>query len=374
VKVLGLVMANHRAETLRPLTKKRTSAALPVFGKYRAIDFTLSNMVNAGISKIGIVTQYSPRSLMDHLGSGKEWDLDRKRGGLFILQPYDTASKETLGYVGSADALFQNMTILKRGNEDYTLISDGDSIYKIDFSKMFRAHIETGADITVLTARSEFVKHQAVHQKTISDETGRVVEWKMEDENIENEKFSVPLGVYFMNKFLLRELLYANVPEGKVDFVKDIIASNVDSLRVVEYRFEGYWRNLKCGLDCYYKTNLDILSEEVRQELFYQHGKIYTKLKDLPPPKITGTARVSNSMISDGSIISGRIHNSVLFRNVKVLAGAIVKNSVVLEGCLIEEGAYVENAVLDKNTVIRSGRRFIGSPEKPAIAEKFAVL
>jgi glucose-1-phosphate adenylyltransferase len=147
MKVLGIILAGGRGEYLGPLTQVRTSAALPVFGKYRSIDFTLSNMVNAGISKVGIITQYSPRSLMDHIGSGKEWHLDRKQGGLFILQPYYSPYNPSMGYKGTADAIFQNINILRRGNEDYVMIGSGDHIFKTDLGEVFRYHLETGSDI-----------------------------------------------------------------------------------------------------------------------------------------------------------------------------------------------------------------------------------
>ena len=379
MKVLGIILAEERGKLLGPFTQGRASAALPVFGKYRAIDFTLSNMVNAGISKIGIVTQYNPRSLMDHIGSGKEWDLDRKNGGVFILQPYYSPVNISLGYKGTADSLFQNMNLFKRGHEDYVVIGSGDHIYKIDYGKLFRQHFESGADITVLTGdpEAQYCDSQGITNLINSGPDGRINSWDRKESVTENElaKYSgVSLGVYFMNKYLLRELLYATVPEGENDLVKGIIVPNIDSMNVVEHRFRGYWRNIKRNVECYYSTNLDILDEKIRHELFYEHGTVFTKLKDLPPPKVTGTATIKNSVIADGSIISGKLEESVIFRNSRIMAGALVKNSVILEGSVIEEGATVENALLDKNCTIRSGRRLIGTPENPAVVEKHGVV
>lgn len=379
MKVLGIILAEERGKHLGPLTRVRASAALPVFGKYRAIDFTLSNMVNAGISKIGIVTQYNPRSLMDHIGSGKEWDLDRKNGGVFILQPYYSPQNVSLGYKGTADSLFQNMNLFKRGHEDYALIGSGDHIYKIDYSQLFRKHFESGADITVLTGDPviEYCDPSGKVDLINSGVGGRITDWKTREnisvEDLKNHS-GVSLGVYFMNKYLLRELLYATVPEGETDLVEGIIKANVNSMNVVEHRFNGYWRNIKKNVQCYYSTNIDILDERTRHELFYEHGTVFTKLKDLPPPKVTGTATINNSVIADGSIISGKLDRSVIFRNSRIMAGATVKNSVILEGSIIEEGAIVENALLDKSCTIRSGRRLIGTPENPAVVEKHGVV
>ena len=379
MKVLGLVLAWERGKDLANLTKIRASSALPVFGKYRVIDFALTNMVNAGISKIGIITQYNPRSLMDHLGSGKEWDLDRKTGGLFILQPYFSLENRSMGYAGTADSVFQNMTLFRRGNEDHVLIGSGDHVFRTDYNDLFRSHLETGADMTIMTAELESSALTDGDWMLSSTSSGRVTGWKEytsqeRDTVVADSHKVVPLGVYFINKYLLKELLYANVPEGKNDLIKDIFVPCSSSITVHEHRFRGYWKNLRAGIDTYYKTNMDALRDEIRHELFYENGTVYTKLKDLPPPKIANTAQIRNSIIADGSIISGKIENSVLFRNARVFAGAVVRNSVILESTVIEEGALVENAVLDKNAIVRSGRSLQGKPNKPASVEKHGVV
>lgn len=375
MKVLGIILAGGRGEYLGPLTQVRTSAALPVFGKYRSIDFTLSNMVNSGISKVGIITQYSPRSLMDHIGSGKEWDLDRKQGGVFILQPYYSPYNPSMGYKGTADAMFQNMNILRRGNEDYVLIGSGDHIFKTDLSEIFKYHVEVGADITVLTG-DKTRDFDANALSLLKCKDGRVIEWveKKHSSEISDQFDCVAFGLYFMNKFLLRELLFSTVPNGENEFVKGIIIPNLASLNVREYRYHGYWRDIKQSKNCYYRTNLDILNPEIRRELFYEHGPVYTKLKDLPPPKITGTASMSNSVIADGCLVGGKVEDSVLFRDTKVMAGATVRNSVLLEGCLVEEGAYIENVILDKYCTVRSGRSFTGETVDPTVIEKHGVI
>ncbi len=368
LRVLGLILAGGHSESLGPLVSKRASAALPVFGKYRAIDFTLSNMVNAGIRKVGVLTQYNPRSLMDHLGSGKEWDLDRKNGGLFILQPYVSA-EGSYWYKGTADAIFQNMTILRRGEEDYVLIGSGDHIYKIDFTQVFNFHFSTGADITLLVKYLDET-YDLTQYGIVQMEGHRIVSI---EEKPQRPKGNLAfLGIYFMNKYLLMELLYNYVTKGENDLL-NIIVSQLGRLKVHGYVFEGYWRNVKKGIDEYFRINMDALKKEIREELFYKYGKVYTKLKDLPPPKIGSSAVIKNSIISDGCIVNGHVENSVLFRGVIVKAGAVVENAVVMQDTVIEEGAVVKNAILDKEVLIRQQGRLVGK-EKLVVMEKRAVL
>ncbi len=360
MRVLGLILAGGRGEKLGVLVEKRASAAMPIFGKYRAIDFTLSNMVNSGIVKVGVLTQYNPRSLMDHLGSGKEWDLDRKNGGLFILQPY-VSPEGNLWYRGTADAIYQNMTLLRRGEEDFVLIGSGDHIYKIDFTDVFRFHIQKGADITLVVKDLDDSYDLTQYGIVELDESDRII--SVEEKPEKPKTKTAFLGVYFVNKYLLMDLLYSFVPYGGVDLLLDIVIPNLKKLKIYAYKFNGYWRNIKKGVGEYYKTNMDILKSEIREELFYRNGKVYTKLKDLPPPKFSGTASVENSLISDGAIITGSVRNSVIFRGVKVKAGAVVENSIVMEGTVVEEGAVVYNAVIDKNSVVREEKKVIGENE-----------
>lgn len=368
MRILGLILAGGQSEALGSLVAKRASAALPVFGKYRAIDFTLSNMVNAGIKKVGVLTQYNPRSLMDHLGSGKEWDLDRKNGGLFLLQPY-VSQEGYYWYKGTADAIFQNMTLLRRGEEDYVLIGSGDHIYKIDFSRVFEFHLSNDADITLLV--KEFDDTYNLSQYGIVELSGNRI--TSIEEKPQKPKTNIGfLGIYFINKYLLMELLYNYVTKGETDLL-NIVMSQLNRLKVCGYLFDGYWRNVKKGIAEYFRINMDGLKKEVREELFYKHGKIYTKLKDLPPPKIGSTAIVRNSIVSDGCIVNGSVENSILFRGVYVKAGAIIENSVVMQDTVIEEGAIVKNAVLDKEVLIRQEAKLIGR-DSIAVLEKRAVL
>lgn len=370
MRVLGLILAGGRSDNLGLLTMKRASAAMPIFGKYRAIDFTLSNMVNSGIVKVGVLTQYNPRSLMDHLGSGKEWDLDRKTGGLFILQPY-VSPEGNFWYKGTADAIYQNMTLLRRGEEDFVLIGSGDHIYKIDFTEVYKFHFHKGADITLLVKDLDDTYDLTQYGIVQMDDDGRILEVEEKPKNPKGR--TAFLGIYFLNKFLLMDLLYSFVPHGKTDLLLDIVIPNLKKLKVYGYKFNGYWRNIKKSVQEYYRANMDILKTKIREELFYRNGKVYTKLKDLPPPKFTGTAIVENSLISDGAIITGTVRNSVIFRGVRIKAGAVVENSIIMEGTVIEEGAMVHNAIIDKDSIVREERKVIGGKEI-LVFEKRAVI
>ncbi len=373
MKVLGFILSGSGEDNLRNLTAKRTSAAVPVFGKYRAIDFTLSNMVNSGINKVGVLTQYNPRSLMDHLGSGKEWNLDRKRGGMFILQPFMNTMKNNMYYKGTADAIFQNMTILKKSYEDFVLIGSGDHIYNMDYREMFKQHVRNGADITLVTKKIKDEKFDySQYGQIFKDEESRITE--MHEKSSEKKSNEVFLGIYFINKSLLLELLYSTVPNGQYNLLMDVVIPNIKKLRVFSYEFEGYWRNIKKSVEEYYDINMDILKKGIRKEIFYSGRKIYTKLKDEAPPKININANVSDSFIADGSIINGQVKNSILSRGVIVKAGAIIEDSVIMQDTIIEEGAVIKKSIIDKESTIRERRQLIGSKTQIICVDKNSVI
>jgi len=372
VKVLGLIFAGARGESLGLLTTKRASAGMPVAGKYRAIDFTLSNMIASNITRVGVLTQYNPRSLIDHLGSGKEWDLDRKHGGLMLLQPYMDIHS-SYWYRGTADAIHQNMTFLRRSEEDYVLITSGDHIYNFNYSELFNYHFAKGSDITFM--------YKSLDESYKINEYGIL---QVDDDNriySFEEKPTVPvgnkasMGVYFLNKYLLMDMLYNTVPQAEgYDFLLDVLIPNMQRLRYFGYEFSGYWRNIKKGIQEYYDVNMSLLDRKVRQELFYDGVTIHTKIKDQPPPKCTGTAYVKNSIVGDGCLISGRVLNSVVSRGVKVKAGAFVENSILLQDTIVEEGSTVKYSIMDKECLVRSERRIIGRKEDILVFEKGSVI
>ncbi|MBO8160935.1 MAG: glucose-1-phosphate adenylyltransferase subunit GlgD [Thermosipho sp. (in: Bacteria)] len=371
MRVLGLILAGGKSEKLGKLVYKRASAALPIAGKYRAIDFTLSNMVNSDIIKVGVLTQYNPRSLMDHLGSGKEWNLDRKKGGLYILQPYIGLNGQ-YWYRGTADAIFQNITVLKRGEEDYVLIGSGDHIYKMIYNDLYMYHFTKGADITLVTKELDESYNIKDYGTVVVNDDMRVIEFNEKVDNPPSRRAF--LGIYFINKHLLMDLLYTIVPDGGYDLLLDVILPKINELKVYAYDFKGYWRNIKKGIDEYFRINMEIIENRgIREELFYKNGKVFTKLKDFPPAKFTATSIVDNSVIADGCVISGMVKNSVLFRGVVVKAGARIENSIIMQGTVIEEGATVKNAIIDKDCIVREGQTLIGDFE-PVVLEKRMIV
>lgn len=369
--VMGIIMSGGRNTKLKELSTNRSSPAVPVGGKYRAIDFVLSNMVNSGITNIGVITQYSFRSLMDHLGSGKEWDLDRKTDGLFLFPPF--LSDDGAGwYRGTADAMYNNLTFLKRSNEEYVVISQGNCIFATTFDDMLRAHRETGADITVAYREMKDVLPEELTNMGIVqvDKTSRIIDFQ--EKPLHPASLYGSLGIYMIKRELLIALLEESVAHGYYDFVLDIIIKMLDKLKIYGYRYNGYWRSMST-VRMYYKCNMELLSPEVNNELLGRL-KIFTKVKDEPPAKYNEEADVKNSIVADGCIIEGTVLNSVLFRGVTVKRGAVVKDSIIMQGSVVEENSVLNYAILDKNVVLSKNRCLKGEETWPIIIGKNVIV
>ena len=363
---MGIILAGDRNNRLRELTAVRSVSAIPVGGKYRAIDFTLSNMVNSGITNIGVLTQYNFRSLMDHLGSGKEWDLDRKNDGLYIFPPFLTEDDSDNWYRGSADAMYHNITFLRRSNEDYVVITKGNSIYKMLYDEMLSFHKEKNADITVAYMDMNDYTNDELKMLGLMklDDNGKILDFQEKPLHPWTSLGSI--GIYIIEREKLISLLEESAAHGDYDFVKDILIKKLGVLNIFGFKFEGYWRNLN-SIQIYYKCNMEMLDIDIRRQLFSENGKVYTKVKDEAPAKYSKEAEVKNSLIADGCFIEGTVENSVLFRRVTVGKGAVVKNSIVMQGTSIEDGATLEYAILDKNVVFTSGKYLKGEPSWPII-------
>ena len=372
MKAIGIILAGGNNDgRLGVLTDHRAAAALPVGSCYRAIDFTLSNMTSSGIGKVAVLTQFNSRSLRDHLTSSKWWDFGRKQGGLFVLTPY-TSKEGSNWFRGTADSIYQNMSFLKRSNEEYVVITSGDSIYKMDYRKVIKAHVEKGADITVVyqnMAGKDLSKFGVVEV----DADGRLTGFEEKPEQPKAETAS--LGIYVISRTLLINLLDQAIPEGKYDLVKDIIIRYINTLKIYGYEYDGYWNAIGAGSAAYFATNMDFLNKEIRDHFINKYPYIETKPKDEPPAKFNRGAEVKDTIVGSGSIFDGKVEHCVVFRKVRVGAGAVVKNSILMEGCQIGEGAVVENAILDKEVVVSAGQKVIGvSSEEPAILKKGTVL
>lgn len=369
---MGVILTGGRNTRLKELSDTRSNAAIPVAGKFRAIDFVLSNMVNAGLNNIGVMVQYSFRSLMDHLGSGKEWDLDRRNKGLFVFPPYLTGN-EYGWYRGSADAIYNNISFLKKSTEEYVLIAQGNCIYKMNFNDMLDFHVEKGADITIAYRdMSDYPYEEMIHLGGMDvSENGYVVDFI--------EKPSSPkytdgsMGIYLMKRELLISLVEDCISHGNYDFVKDILVKKTGVLDIYGYRFDGYWRNFST-ISSYYRCNMELLNLSLMREIFQDGGHIYTKAKDEPPTKYNDESIVKNSVIADGCIIEGRVENSVVFRGVNVKRGAYIKDCIVMQGSTVENDAKLQNIIVDKNVLITSGVSLAGAPSWPVIIGKETVV
>lgn len=369
----GLIYAGEQNINLRELVYLRTVGALPVAGRYRTIDFILSNMVNSGIRNVGVIAQRSYHSLMDHLGSGKEWDLSRKNDGLFILPPFSSA--ENMGsYRGVVDAIKGVMSYILRTKQQYCVLSGSFTIYNRTFDDIVERHIDTGADITMLyneepqdTYKGERYNDVRLHVNG----DGRVTDLETNASITDSTK--VGMDTYVIRKDLLEYLVEDCASRGKYNFVSDLLMGNLNRLKIMAYEHKGYVGRLH-SVASYYKLNMDFLDTEVQKDLFYSGNQIYTKIKDEVPAKYARSSEVKNSLVANGCVIEGEVENSILFRGVYVGKGAKIKNCIIMQNSEIYNNSNLEYVILDKSVNIRQGRRLIGDEGFPVIIRKGAIV
>jgi len=365
---MGIILTGGKNNRLKELSGMRAISAVPVAGKYRAIDFVLSNMVNSGITNIGMLAQYSFHSLMDHLGSGKEWDLDRKNNGLYIFPPFQDESGKGW-YLGTADAMYNNLSFLKRSDEEFVLIAQGNCVYNMSFEPLLERHLETGADVTVACRYMHDFSTEELSLLGIieKDQNGKIIDFQEKPLTPKTKLASI--GIYIIKRKLLISLLEESAAHARYDFVKDILVQKYHELNMQTYIFNGYWRSMS-SIQLFYNCNMDMLNPTITRELFGKHGKIYTKVKDETPAKYNEEANVKNSIVADGCIIEGDVSNCVLFRGVRVKKGAILNNCIVMQDSIIDENAYLEYSILDKNVNITCNKQLRGEVNWPIIVSK----
>ena len=364
----GLIYTGEANARLRELTFSRSVAAVPFGGRYRVIDFLLSDMVNTGISNVGLITQRNYHSLMDHLGSGKEWDLHRKRDGLFILPPFVT--KDNTGmYRGTVDAIRSVLGYVRRSTQKYVILTGSHTLYNTTYDAMLRQHIETGAEITIMyNVEREFNRADQFDDLRLTmDETGRVTDLSL-DPYFPTSSFR-GCDAYIMEKERLEYLVEEAASHGEYDFMRDVLVKNVDKCRIYGWRYDGYVARLD-SVSTFYKHNMELLDPAIRMDLFNPRTPIYTKVKDEVPAKYTDTGRVRNSIVADGCIIEGEVENSVLFRGVHVCKGAVVRDSILMQACYVGENSTLSNVVMDKGVLILNGRNISGYKTYPVIIRK----
>jgi len=378
METLALILAGGKGSRLDILSQRRSKPAMPFAGKFRIIDFTLSNCTQSGIFDIGILTQYLPLSLNEHIGSGKPWDLDRRDSSVTLLQPHN------YWYLGTADAVLKNLEFISRRDPKYVLILSGDHIYKMDYRKMIALHKEKRASLTIAT--------QPVPKEEISrfgimsiNKDGEIIEFQEKPKTSKSNLAS--MGIYLFNFDLLKKVLLS-IKEEDLDFGKHIIPHLIKttSKEVFAYQFGDYWMDVGT-YDSYLETNLAMTKDFTELDLYDPTWKVYTKSEDLPPVKVGSEAKIQNSLVSNGSVIEGTIINSVLSPGVRVGKGSVVKDSVILNNVIIGDNVTIQRSILDKkviigrNTFIGYGDDMTPNQEKPdllvsgiTVVEKNAVI
>ena len=358
---IAMLLAGGQGSRLGILTKNIAKPAVPYGGKYRIIDFPLSNCVNSGIYTVGVLTQYQPLELNDYIGNGQPWDLDRANGGVHILSPYQQI-KGTEWYKGTANAIYQNINFIERYDPEYVLILSGDHIYKMDYSKMLDYHKEKNADCTIAMLEVSWEEASRFGLMLVNED-GSISEFEEKPKNPRSNKAS--MGVYIFNwKKLRKYLIEDEAKEGSGnDFGHDVIpAMHSAGERMFAYQFDGYWKDVGT-ISSLWDANLDLLNPKVDLDLNDDGWKIYSRSPVAPPHYVGVNAKVENSMVTEGCEIEGNVDFSVLFANVTVEEGAEVKYSIVMPGTVIKKGAVVQYSIVAENAVIEEGAVVGESPE-----------
>ena len=361
MKALGIIFSNIHDQNIPELVKVRTLASIPFGGRYRLIDFALSNMVNSNIYTVGIITKFNYQSLMDHVGSGKDWDLARKDGGLIILPPYNNDTNKKL-YNSRLEALKGITNFLSRADEEYVVMTDCDMACRVNYNDVIEKHIKNHADITLIYRERKAGELEENKATLVGlDKNGRINELKFVDTL--SEQANVFMNMYVMKKSLLLNLVLDSISHNDRHFTTDILASNLKSMKIMGYKYDGYYAGIS-SLQAYYESNLDLLKRENRDALFGDRS-VFTKIRDSVPTKYGANAIVKNSLIADGCVIEGEVENSILFRGVKVARGTVVKNSILMQHTVTGENVTLNCIITDKNVVIRDKRVLSGSENHP---------
>ncbi|THF75099.1 glucose-1-phosphate adenylyltransferase [Cohnella fermenti] len=364
---IAMLLAGGEGRRLGVLTKDLAKPAVHFGGKYRIIDFTLSNCVNSGIETVGVLTQYQPLVLNQYLGIGSPWGLDRREGGMHVLPPY-VRQKGGVWYKGTANAIYQNIGFIERYEPEYVLIISGDHIYKMDYSLMLEQHKRNHADATIAVITVPWADASRFGILSV-DEEGRVVEFAEKPKQPKSNLAS--MGVYIFSWRVLKEALIADeaTSPSSHDFGKDIIPKLLaDQSRLYSYRFDGYWKDVGT-IESLWEANMDLLEEEPSLDLYDRDWRIYSVNPNRPAQYLSPEATVLSSMINEGSVVEGHVNRSVLFHGVKVGEGSVIEDSVIMPGAIIGRGAKVVRAIVGEGAVVGEGCQ-VGS----AASEEIAVV
>ena len=356
MKAVGIILAGGNNSRMQELSNKRAIAAMPVGGSFRSIDFALSNMSNSHVHTVAVLTQYSARSLNEHLSSSKWWAFGRKQGGLYVFNPTVTADN-SWWYRGTADAMYQNIDFLKRRHEPYVIICSGDCVYKMDYNKVLDYHVEKKADVTIVCKDMDEAEDVSRFGIIRMDEESRIVEF--EEKPMVSSSNTVSTGIYIIRRGMLIEMLERSAMEGRYDFVTDILIRYKNMKRMYGYKMTEYWSNIST-VESYFATNMDFLKPEVRKYFFCEEPSVYSKVDDLPPAKYNAGAEVRNSLISSGCIINSKVENSVLFKKVFVGKNCVIKNSIILNDVYIGDNTHIENCIVESRGTLNANTYYCG--------------
>ncbi len=362
---LGVLFANTYDNLVPELVSERTMASIPFGGRYRLIDFVLSSMANAGVDNVSIIVRKNYHSLMDHIGSGREWDLARKRGGLNIVPPF--AERSVKMYSGRVDAIASILHWLNSCKERYVILSDVNTALNFDFNALLDAHIQSNADVTVVYNRAEIPEGAKNDNYTLQIKDGRVTELLTNDYRPGVQNLS--MNIYVIDRESLIQLVRDAAVRGLVYFERDILARNLSLLNVQAYEFNGYVARI-CDMKSYFDENMRLLKDKSVDMLFNPANPIYTKIRDDNPTRYLEGSHVKNSLLADGCVIEGVVENSVLFRGCQIKKGAVVRNCVLMQDTVVEENAKVEYIVTDKNVHITADKQLNGTDSFPVFVAK----
>ncbi len=374
----GIIFSNLHDKNIADLTRIRTMASVPFGCRYRLVDFPLSNMVNSGITNVLVITHYNYLSLMEHIGSGKDWDLARRSGGIRILSPYITAyaNYENRLYNTHLEALLSMQHTVSTLTEDYVVLSDCDGICNIDFADMIAAHERNGADLTMAVKRVRVTPETAERYIIVeSDESGAMTEVLVHPNVYPTGEVDVNLNIWVVNREYLQSSVMNAQAYGFSSFSRDILQRNVGRNRFYVYRFDGYYASID-SLSDYYNHSMELVSNEsVRRDLFNNPDRpILTKVRNSPPTQHKAKASVINSMIADGCVIEGTVENSILFRGVKIGKGSVVRNSILFMDSYVGENVFLNCVIADKHVLFHDGIMLSGHSTLPFYVEKGKAL
>lgn len=368
----GIIFANLHDNNIPELTRLRTLASVPFACRYRFIDFTLSNMVNSDIYNISVITQTNYQSLMDHIGSGKDWDLARRSGGIKILPPFIAPNSQTPGSVSTRlEALRSVSASINRITDEYVVLSDCDVICNVDFNDMIQYHIHTGADMTLAVKNVDVNADSAENNVFFTaDESGRITDVAAYPEGFSG-KADKALNIIVMSTAYLKQIVLDAGAHNLTSLTKDIIQKNLGRMNFRVYRYDGYFACVSSLADYYYHSMELVRDMSARDSLFgVKNRPVYTKVRNSVPAYYSPTSSVKNSLVADGCVIEGTVENSVIFRGVKIGRNATVRNSILMQDTIISDGAFLNCVITDKNAVIRDGRMLSGADIQPYYVSK----